>query len=38
VKINGIEGLSLAQVQDEVQRGAKFVVFGYCTVGPLGFG
>jgi hypothetical protein len=28
--IKGIEGLTVAQVQDEVRRGAKFVVFGYA--------
>jgi len=29
MKIRGVEGLSLAQVQDEVSRGAKFVIFTY---------
>ena len=31
MKINGIEGLTVAQVQDEVARGARFVIFSYCV-------
>jgi len=30
VNINGIEGLTVAQVEDEVRRGAKFVFFTYA--------
>lgn len=30
MNIKGIEGLSAAQVDDELRRGAKFVVFGYA--------
>lgn len=29
--ILGMEGLSAAQVQEEVQRGGRFVVFEYCV-------
>jgi hypothetical protein len=29
--ILGIEGLSTAQVQEELQRGGRFVVFEYCV-------
>lgn len=28
--IKGVEGLSVADVQDQVRQGAKFVIFGYC--------
>ncbi|HEY0096605.1 MAG TPA: hypothetical protein VGB96_19905 [Archangium sp.] len=28
--IHGMDGLSPAQVQDELRRGGKFVVFEYC--------
>ncbi len=28
--IKGLEGLTVGEVQDEVRRGAKFVVFSYC--------
>ncbi|MBS1511225.1 MAG: hypothetical protein JST86_10310 [Bacteroidetes bacterium] len=30
MKIKNIEGLSVLQLQDEVNRGAKFVVYQYC--------
>jgi hypothetical protein len=30
MKIKGVDGLSLQQVQEEVSRGGKFVVFSYC--------
>lgn len=30
VKIVGIEGMTPAQIQTEVQHGAKFVMFRYC--------
>ncbi len=30
MKINGLEGLSVGQVQADVARGGKFVVFQYC--------
>ena len=30
MKINGIEGLTPDQLRDELQRGAKFVVYQYC--------
>jgi hypothetical protein len=29
--ISGIEGLTVAQVRDEVSRGGRFVVYGYCV-------
>ena len=29
--IQGMDGLSPAQVQDEVRRGGRFVVFEYCV-------
>lgn len=29
--IEGTEGLTLAQLQDELQRGGKFVVYEYCV-------
>lgn len=28
--IKGIEGLSLGDINDEIQRGAKFVSYSYC--------
>lgn len=28
--IKGIEGLTLSDINDEVQKGAKFVVYSYC--------
>ena len=31
MKIVGAEGLSRAQIQEEVQRGAKFVIYQYCV-------
>ena len=31
MKINGIEGLSTEQLQQEVQRGARFVMYQYCV-------
>jgi len=31
VSIAGIEGLTVQQVRDEVNRGGKFVVYGYCV-------
>lgn len=31
MKIVGIEGLSVHQLRDEVNRGARFVVYGYCV-------
>lgn len=31
MKIVGTEGLSNAQVQDEISRGGKFVLFQYCV-------
>jgi hypothetical protein len=31
VKIVGTDGLSKAQVQEEVQRGGKFVFYQYCV-------
>ncbi len=30
MNVVGIEGLSVAQVQDEVRRGGKFVIFTWC--------
>lgn len=30
MKINGIEGLSAAQIESEIERGGKFVTFHYC--------
>jgi len=30
VNIKGIEGMTVGQVQDEVRRGAKFVIFSYA--------
>ncbi len=30
MKIRGIEGMSNEQVEQELQRGARFVVFQYC--------
>lgn len=30
IKIQGIEGLSQSQIDFELQRGAKFVLFQYC--------
>jgi hypothetical protein len=30
MKIEGIEGLSPEQIQAEVQRGARFVIYQYC--------
>jgi len=29
-RINGLEGLSVSQLQDELRRGGRFVVFEYC--------
>lgn len=31
MKIVGIEGLSVHQLRDEVNRGGRFVVYGYCV-------
>ncbi len=30
MKINGVEGMSVSDVQSEVARGGKFVIFQYC--------
>lgn len=30
MNIKGIEGMTVGQVQDEVRRGAKFVIFSYA--------
>jgi hypothetical protein len=30
MKINGIEGMSVANIQSEITKGGKFVVFQYC--------
>jgi hypothetical protein len=30
MKIQGLEGMSASQIQLELQRGAKFVVYSYC--------
>jgi hypothetical protein len=30
MKIKGIEGMTVAEVQDEVNRGGEFVVYTYC--------
>lgn len=30
MKIKGIEGMTVADVQDEINRGGKFVLFTYC--------
>jgi len=30
MKINGIEGMTVSQVQSEVARGGKFVMYQYC--------
>jgi hypothetical protein len=30
MKIKGIEGLSVTQLQDEVNQGGKFVIYLYC--------
>jgi hypothetical protein len=31
VKINGVEGMSREQVNFEVQRGGRFVLYSYCV-------
>jgi hypothetical protein len=31
VKINGVEGMSRDQVNFEVQRGGRFVLYSYCV-------
>jgi hypothetical protein len=31
MKITGIDGLSDAQIQHEIQQGAKFVIYQYCV-------
>jgi hypothetical protein len=31
IKIKGIEGLSSSEIEFELQRGAKFVLFQYCV-------
>ena len=31
MKIKGIEGMTIACIQDEVSRGGKFVTFSYCV-------
>lgn len=30
MKINGVDGMSVADVRSEVARGGKFVIFQYC--------
>ena len=30
MKINGVEGLTVADIQAEVAKGGKFVIFQYC--------
>jgi hypothetical protein len=30
MKINGIEGMTISQVQSEVAQGGKFVIYPYC--------
>ena len=30
MKINGIDGMSIAAIQDEVSRGGRFVTYTYC--------
>ena len=30
MKIKGLDGLSVTEIQSEVERGAKFVLFSYC--------
>ncbi|HYG52590.1 MAG TPA: hypothetical protein VD905_16880 [Flavobacteriales bacterium] len=30
MKIKGIEGMTVAEVQDEINRGGKFVLYTYC--------
>jgi hypothetical protein len=30
MKINGLEGLTGEQIQAEIERGARFVIFQYC--------
>src|SRR5215203_610509 len=30
MKINGIEGLSVSEINDELSRGGKFVMYQYC--------
>ncbi len=30
MKINGVDGLTVAQVQSDVAKGGRFVVFQYC--------
>jgi hypothetical protein len=30
MKINGIDGMNGNQLDDEIQRGAKFVIYQYC--------
>ncbi|MCU0698374.1 MAG: hypothetical protein MUC96_17880 [Myxococcaceae bacterium] len=30
VEISGTDGLTVEQVRDEVRRGGRFVVYGYC--------
>ncbi len=31
MKIKGIEGMTIAQLQDEVNNGGKFVIYSYCV-------
>ena len=31
MEIRGVEGMGLAQVEDEIDRGARFVVFQFCV-------
>jgi len=31
MKINGIDGLTITDLQDEVNRGGKFVVYRFCV-------
>lgn len=30
MKINGIEGMTVSQLQDEVNQGGKFVIYQFC--------
>lgn len=30
MKINGVEGMTVAEVQSEITKGGRFVIFQYC--------
>ena len=31
MKINGVEGMTVAEVQSEIAKGGRFVIFQYCV-------